>query len=401
MSFKWFRSPLELDIMQRFEDDDRSATRGRPCKQLFLLLPACFVLLCFDSSLTAMCSITGRLRQPSNKAPGQKTVRNIPLIDDMTSPLAEKAKQALAEVSKQEVPFGSYWQSMRYMPSTSRLILLSSSYDKGTWEGYVTKFDDQMRVTQTVNPGLGSGSVLVRSPVAEDENGITCAFAAGYVVTYDSRLDEVSRLPVHDSMITGLVAGNGGRFLTTCSTDQSISQVDVKTGVTRKKIRTAHLSHVLSIDCLPSNDSNIFLSCGKDKEIVSWDLRNQKAGTSFAFCNSCPSALQYCASDENYFLVGTYDSHVLLFDVRSNKAEVQARDMQVDRIHRIKRLDGGRVAVIGNHNVLNVVKELSIQSMYEGSALHTGNIRDAELIKGQLFSIGHGLQQLVKHEPVF
>lgn len=309
---------------------------------------------------------------------------------------------------KKDRPFGTHWQSMLFMPSSNRLSLLSNAYDGITWDGYVSKLDEKMLVVQKDNPGLGGGSLLVSTPVDGDDEGITGAFDRGYLVTYDSRLNEKSKLPVHEGIITGMVPGNGGRFVTTCSTDQSISQVDLNTGATRKRIGTAHLSHVLSIDALPSNDSNLFITCGKDKEIVTWDLRDRLSGSYYAYCNSCPSAVQYCERDEQYFVVGTYDSHLMLFDTRNNRTEVQSRSMECKRITKIRRIPipaaaaaagvtCGLMAVMSDHNVVSIVKELSLGSVYQGSSIHTGIITDLQVIRGEVFTIGHGIQHLVQH----
>lgn len=351
-----------------------------------------------------MCSITGRLLKQSNKSPGQPIRRNIPLVDDMASYMSDRLERMLNSKEKEEKKaFGTHWKSFIPFPSTDRILLFSSSYDAGTWTGYVSKHQADGAVVQTVIPDLGTGSLMVKSPVAGDDNGITCAFDKGYVVTYDSRLNEVQKVPVHDNIITGLLSGNDGRFITTCSADWSISQVDMKTGVTRKRIRSAHRSHVLSIDCLPSNDSNIFLTCGKDNELVTWDLRELRSGSHFyTLPQSCPSTVKFC-TDENYFQVGTYDGHVLLFDMRKNVMEVQSREIQANsRIHRIKSLARNELfAVISDHRVLTILKEKSLDCVYEGSGSveASGWIRDAYLVGpfGHPVTVGYGVQQCVQH----
>ena len=118
-------------------------------------------------------------------------------------------------------------------------------------------------------------------------------------------------------------------------------------------------------------------------------------------------------------MVGTFDSTIALFDTRMTQIEVQSKSMDVARIRRLKRLEpipaavveGGKMngssgnkglmAVISDHPVLNLIKESSLSCVYQGSAMHTGWIRDVIVVSGQVFSIGHGHQELVKHHLMF
>ena len=321
--------------------------------------------------------------------------RSIPVFD-MTSPVNKVTDHANFDRSSDI--FGSHWETV--CCTHDKMFLLSCNFSGATRDAFLTRLDTDSNlgnVLHTRNPLLGTGSHLV--PTCE--NTVTCAFDNGYVVTFDTELEEMARKGLHDEMITGLISCGSGSILTSCSWDSSICQLDVREGLVKKKITNAHVGHVNSIDCKPSDDVNVCLSVGQDKAITVWDMRTINAGQTFCHTTTTPNVVSFSAKDENHFYVGATDSTLSIFDLRNNRNELHSQILNRQPIRRLRKLvlfGHSIIAVVCDNNKLTLFNEVSLQPMYCGSSLHAAWIRDVIVINNKIFTVGHDLPQLVEHQ---
>lgn len=361
--------------------------------------------------------------------PGGKRSRPLDQSEQQNGPTGQTLSNG--HMTGGQTPRDTDWLSLLFNETNDRLLLLSSSLGPTSassgilskWIMTPTGFQSVQRVEPLLYPPtagyenkrnnlkLGRGTVMCRST----DGNVVCGFDRGLVLSFDEKLDEEARIPVHEDRVTGLVSGNSGRFITSCSFDQSIAQVDVKTAVVRKRITNAHRSHVTSVDSLPADDAAIFLTCGKDGAITQWDFRVRDSGfTNFAAPVSCPTAVSFCRKEE-YFVVGTRDGIVCLYDRRCTVAEVQSTRVQGtngSRVYRLKRLTGitndqhnDLMAIISDDPVLAVMRETSLDFIYTGIGNRTsdttdGRIRDVEVVKGQVVSVGLGQEEFTQHNVI-
>lgn len=346
---------------------------------------------------------------------------NIPLVSQLDSPLNQRVTQKVTadlDTVKQQ-KYGTQWESVLY--HRDNVYILSGNYDSPVaFDGFISKMDlnaalicnYEMEKDTSLNRNVvvsdnraikggwieqGAGSEMV---VSKDGN-ITIGLDRGTVVTYDPDLkQQVSSLSPHSSVITGLLSSADGILITSCSYDKSIVQVDLEATSIKASISPAHGAPITAIAPDPENESNVFVTGAKDKQIVGWDLREHYGRKKFATLASIPSAIYWSTSNTNYIYVGTYNSSVVLFDRRSadaQVAELASRQMDVNEIHRIKPLHNKQLAIVSKHPVLNVLKEESLEPVYQGSNYHEKWIRDVVQIDSKVYSIGMQCYHLVEH----
>lgn len=321
--------------------------------------------------------------------------RNIPVFN-MTSPINQIAENK--DFDRSNDPYGRHWESLCWIDE--KLFLLSCNFSGATRDGYLTRLDagsDFGTALNTVNPLLGTGSHLV----ATCENTLTCAFDNGNAVTFDSEMEEMARIGLHDEMVTGLISCGSGGILTSSSWDSSICQTDLREGHIKKKITNAHVGHVNSMDCKPSDDVNVCLSVGQDKAITVWDMRTVNAGHPFCHTTTTPNVVSFSAKDENHFYVGATDSTLSIFDLRNNRNELHSQTLSGETIRRLRMLvvsDHSIIAVICDNNKLTLLNEGSLLPIYSGSSSHSGWIRDVTVINNKIYTVGHDVTHLVEHQ---
>ena len=321
--------------------------------------------------------------------------------------------------------YGTHWESMLHVVedgpgsrSRDKIFLLSGNFSSHiSWDGFISKMTLEEALTlaenrdnknvKCVNTGLGAGSNIIKTM----DDTVTVALDKGIIVTYDYKFNLVSKHAIHEGPINKILGSYSGQFVTSCSNDGSILQFDLKEERARRRIPGAHIGRALDLTAHPGiENANVFMSIGTDREIVTWDFKASTPGTSFGYVKErTPSALYWSSFNDNCFYVGTSDSYLLIFDRRNPKIEMGGSKVDVKEITRIKPVtfspsspSQGSVskpclAIVSNHNVLNVMEEENLAPIYQGSATHTGSIRDVLQINGKLYSIGYNHQELVQH----
>ena len=320
--------------------------------------------------------------------------------------------------------YGSHWESFVHVleegPSSrgrDRIFILSGNFSSAvSWQGFLTKMTLQDALMPSENQeatsrikcldtGLGSGSHIIST----QNDTVTVGLDSGIVQTYDYRLDVVSSNPIHHRNITQMIPSNKGQFVTSSSRDGSIAQFDLKEQKLRKRVEDAHIGHVHDITPHPGVENcNVFLSVGLDREIVLWDLKESSPGKNFGFMKGMmPTSIYWSSVNEQIFYVGTADSHIMMFDLRNTKIQVGGSNLKVNEINRIKPVKftpssqgipgASCLAIVSKHNVLNVIEEESLSPIYQGSASHSGPIRDVAQIGDKVYSIGWNNHKLVQH----
>lgn len=79
--------------------------------------------------------------------------------------------------------------------------------------------------------------------------------------------------------------------------------------------------HASVVKTVKFRDNNIFASAGNDSEIIVVDIRLEKSKCSTCkisgFCNYAINSLQWCTNNENIIMSSSFDTKILLFDIRS------------------------------------------------------------------------------------
>lgn len=124
----------------------------------------------------------------------------------------------------------------------------------------------------------------------------------------------------HDGGITSLALASDGRRLASSGTDYAIKLWDMGSMQCSKTFVAAHQGAVWKV--VFSADPNVFLSCGKDGKVCSWDMRLNRPATAVGLFPSGPTTLDWQPSTGSSFAVGLLTGEVVVRDLREPKEDV-------------------------------------------------------------------------------
>lgn len=132
-------------------------------------------------------------------------------------------------------------------------------------------------------------------------------------------LDTVFYRCEHDGGITSLALAPDGRRLASAGTDHSIRLWDMASMLCTKTFVAAHQGPVWKV--VFSADPNVFLSCGKDGKVCSWDMRLNRPATVVGLFPFGPTALDWQPSAGSTFAVGLLTGEVVVRDLREPRGQ--------------------------------------------------------------------------------
>lgn len=158
--------------------------------------------------------------------------------------------------------FASSWEEFVVDEASGEIFLASSNLVGNFYNGFITRFAsvNEMDSCVGIDHGLAGCNHIVNGP----DNLLVAGFDTGFLAIVDkTTLELKKRFPAHDSYITGLVRNRvDGNKVLSCGADKNIRLYDLKDEVLMRNIIGAHIGQVLSICYKPSSDQ-IFVSCGQ------------------------------------------------------------------------------------------------------------------------------------------
>src|SRR5207248_2228626 len=150
-----------------------------------------------------------------------------------------------------------------------------------------TKEDVPLQPAVTLNPNFGGCADMV----AVNDDKIIAAFDSGNILLLNAAtLEEFLGELAHDGPVLQLVLTRSQRRLASCSLDFSIKIWDVENLTAQRIFNQAHAHHVHNVG-FKSDSEDILMSCGQDRQLLTWDLRLQAPASKFSLLSSVPTAV--------------------------------------------------------------------------------------------------------------
>lgn len=221
------------------------------------------------------------------------------------------------------------------------LVAACNSLTGNKWYGAVQLYRE---------PGdVASGSHLVSQPTDSTVAALVVLTPTSFLAGLDSGALELHRLSDkgdavlemdtlfyrcdHDSGVTSLALSRDGRRLASAAWDHSIKIWDLSSMECTKTYVSAHADVVWNVAF--STDPHVFISCGGDRQVRSWDTRLSQAATVLGHCPSVPRALDWQPQSPSVYAVGLESGQLLVQDLRHPGKDVTLLQPHDRPIHRL------------------------------------------------------------------
>ncbi|CAN8023408.1 unnamed protein product [Ixodes persulcatus] len=137
----------------------------------------------------------------------------------------------------------------------------------------------------------------------------------------------------HDAGLTSLALSTDGCRLASAGWDHSIKIWDLRSMQCTKTYVSAHADVVWKVAF--SADPHVFISCGRDGQVRSWDIRLSRPATILGHCPSVPRALDWQPQSPSTYAVGLECGQVVVRDLRQPGSDVTLLRPHRRPIHRL------------------------------------------------------------------
>ncbi|CAN7939420.1 unnamed protein product, partial [Ixodes hexagonus] len=137
----------------------------------------------------------------------------------------------------------------------------------------------------------------------------------------------------HDAAITSLALSTDGCSLASAGWDHGIKIWDMRSMECTKTYVSAHADVVWKVAF--SSDPHVFVSCSRDGQVRSWDIRLSRPATTLGCCPSEPRALDWQPQSPSTYAVGLECGRLLTRDLRKPKEDVDVLRPHQRAVHRL------------------------------------------------------------------
>jgi WD40 repeat protein len=269
-----------------------------------------------------------------------------------------------------------------------QVVIGSSNLFGQQMNGFVTKYlrieDVPLMPVLTLNPNYGG----ICNLIATRDKKLICGFDSGHISLLNEDLEEQIGVIYHDNQLCRLNVNKLQTKTVSCSYDSSIIVLDLQTFLPNKCYSYAHSSYIWDVD-FNLIDDNMLLSCGRDRDVLIWDLRQSKPASKLVSLKSEPTALCWSSKDTSNAYIGSSCGQLLLFDVRRPGHEIAVRNISNKSIYRLKTvLNGNSVAVCADETNFQVYSFDLLNCIYENNTKHSDWIRAVCEHNGLLYTVG-------------
>ncbi|XP_045464576.1 methylosome protein 50-like [Harmonia axyridis] len=274
--------------------------------------------------------------------------------------------------------------------SKSEAIIGSSNINGTLWDGSTAVFQSTTDLENLKWSKFYIGSSVCDAKYLDDIT-IVLAEDTGDVQVLD--IDEnVTISPYlvykHFSRVPQIAVWFKSSKILTCS-DRTVAVIDIE--CSRKIIfPDYHTESIYSVDSL-TNNSNHFVSCGADRNVLIWDRRDHDTASvlytdEFADLTS----VAWNQSNEDFIVCGTEGGTVYHLDRRQPKSTLEFHHCFENRIHRLSfNPNSNQVAICGDTNEVIVLDKIegSYTNIYN-SEEHSDMVRGLCWNENILYSCG-------------
>lgn len=171
----------------------------------------------------------------------------------------------------------------------------------------------------------------------------------------------------HDGGVTSVSLSDDSSRLASASLDMSIKFWDTAAMTCTHTYSPAHGGSVFKVEF--SANPNVFLSCGEDGKVCSWDARLPRPAVTLGKCHCTPTTVAWQPESATTFAVGFETGEVALRDLRKCATDALLLSRHQRRIHalRFSRTSPKWLASCADESKVCV----SDVSKQDGSAIYT------------------------------
>ncbi|KAI1286646.1 Methylosome protein 50 [Halotydeus destructor] len=288
------------------------------------------------------------------------------------------------------------WQCMAIdnEADDGQVVVGSTIHQSTGWVGRVTRCSRDQDYGVETSVSLVSGC---RELAVKGSSAIVGLDCGNIQVMNKCSLENISSVQCHDDFITAVKMPSANQVLT-CSADCCIIQWDLSEGsvTSRRRLNYAHGDVVWDLDMKPL-DLNTFITCGQDCRLVVWDLRtSSRPAQTVARLKWAPLACLWSKKNDHYVYSGSADGSVSAIDLRKPGTDVATRVLSNRSVFRLRFVDD-KLAILSSSCALTMVADVTLDTLYQGSSLHTDHIRDVIWDGKKVISIGSHCQEFVEH----
>ncbi|XP_072388132.1 methylosome protein WDR77 [Diabrotica undecimpunctata] len=279
-------------------------------------------------------------------------------------------------------------------------ILGASAITDSFWEGTLLYFKDEDQLENFDYHGSYVYGTTSDGKFIDDKT-IALAEDSGHInilsIDEDATLRTTNYFWLCERVPEIAVWENSSRILSCAGRTVYIYDANSTNGKPTERYDSYHCDTVSSVDTLKDN-TNVFLSGGRDRMACIWDMRNSVAA-SLLYSNefSAINSVAWNQSNTNYIAVGTQAGDVYLLDKREPKDFVSVISCFPSPVNRLRFNNNSNLAVCGDSkDVLVVNTQSNNMNVIYKNEKHKGHVKGLSWNGDVLFSCGFE-RSLIKH----